>query len=171
VDRAPVAASTSLGVAENQSAAYPVGKLLAQCSDADGDPITITSAGPASNGTVTLDATNITYTPTSGYSGADSFNYVISDGRGGTATAAVTVTVTAATAPSLNVVSPPTTVGGHFQVGFAGIPGVSYTIQFSTSVDGPWTTRTNITAPDNGLFNYVDPAPAVGSGFYRTTSP
>src|SRR5205085_1358964 len=36
------------------------------------------------------------YTPAASYSGADSFNYTISDGQGGTATAAVSITITAA---------------------------------------------------------------------------
>jgi hypothetical protein len=171
VDRVPVAANTPLGVTENQAGTFAVAKLLSMCSDADNDPLTISSVGPASNGTVTLDATNITYTPAANYVGGDAFNYVISDGRGGTATGVVSVMVTSASAPSLNIASPPTIIGGHFQVGFAGIPGISYTMQFSSNVNGPWTTVTNITAPEGGVFEFVDPVPAAGNGFYRTTSP
>src|SRR5207249_4616770 len=37
----------------------------------------------------------ITYTPSAGYHGADSFTYTISDGKGGTATATVNVTINA----------------------------------------------------------------------------
>ena len=37
----------------------------------------------------------VTYTPTAGYSGTDSFTYTVSDGKGGSASASVAVTVTA----------------------------------------------------------------------------
>ena len=46
----------------------------------------------------------VTYSPTTGYTGSDSFTYTISDGHGGTDTATVTLTVTASPPPPL---SPP----------------------------------------------------------------
>ncbi len=70
-------------------------------SDPEGDALTITgtSSGP-SHGTAAVNSgVSITYTPTTGYSGSDSFNYTISDGHGGTATATVSVTVTGNTPP------------------------------------------------------------------------
>jgi YD repeat-containing protein len=63
-------------------------------SDPQADPLTISSATPPSHGVVAVNGgVTITYTPTSGYAGSDSFTYTISDGRGGTATATVTVHV------------------------------------------------------------------------------
>src|SRR5690606_39643240 len=52
--------------------------------------------GGATNGTVSFNAqTNtITFTPANNYTGAAGFTYAISDGRGGTASAAVTLNVT-----------------------------------------------------------------------------
>ncbi len=47
------------------------------------------------NGTVTLVAGVVSYTPNANYFGTDSFTYTVSDGNGGTATATVNVTVTA----------------------------------------------------------------------------
>ncbi len=69
--------------------------LLANDTDADSDPLTVTAVGGASHGAVALDAQTgmITFTPTSGYSGAASFTYDISDGQGGTASATVNMTV------------------------------------------------------------------------------
>ena len=69
--------------------------LLANDTDADTDPLTITGVGSAVNGTVAFNSqTNaITFTPTSGYTGNASFAYTISDGRGGTASAQVSLTV------------------------------------------------------------------------------
>jgi hypothetical protein len=68
--------------------------VLANDSDPDGDPLSVTSATVPAHGTATVNPDNsITYTPAVGYVGTDSFNYWISDGRGGVATAKVTVTV------------------------------------------------------------------------------
>lgn len=69
--------------------------LLANDTDANGDPLTVTAVGNATNGTATLDAQtgNVIFTPTAGYSGPASFTYTVSDGRGGTDTATVTINV------------------------------------------------------------------------------
>ncbi len=68
--------------------------VLANDTDANADPLTITGTSPAAHGTVTtnLDGT-VTYTPAPGYVGPDSFTYTVSDGAGGSSTATVTVTV------------------------------------------------------------------------------
>jgi VCBS repeat-containing protein len=72
--------------------------------DVDNDTFTVVSVTPAANGTVTYNATDVTYTPALNFTGTDSFNYTISDGNGGTATATVTVTVTVvATLASIQV--------------------------------------------------------------------
>jgi len=76
--------------------------VLANDSDADGDPLTIASVTRPSNGKAVVNANQtITYTPNSNFSGpTDSFTYTISDGRGGSATAKVSITVSAVnTAP------------------------------------------------------------------------
>ncbi|MEZ4674343.1 MAG: Ig-like domain-containing protein [Caldilineaceae bacterium] len=54
----------------------------------------MTIDGQPSNGTATVENGQIVYTPNSGFVGTDSFNYIVADGKGGTATATVTVTVT-----------------------------------------------------------------------------
>ncbi len=69
--------------------------LLANDTDADGDTLSITGANGAVNGTVAFNtqANTVTFTPTANYTGAASFTYAISDGRGGTASAQVSMTV------------------------------------------------------------------------------
>lgn len=75
--------------------AYPHATFLANDSDGgDGDTLVITAVGNATNGTVSLEATTITFTPTSGFTGAASFEYTLSDGNVVTATGTVTVNVT-----------------------------------------------------------------------------
>jgi hypothetical protein len=58
--------------------------LTANDTDANGDPLTITAVGSATNGSVVLNqaAQTVTFTPDAGYSGAAGFDYTISDGRG-----------------------------------------------------------------------------------------
>ena len=92
VNDAPVAANDTATVAEDGAVTVAV---RANDTDIDGDPLTVTGATNGANGTVTITAGNVTYTPAANYFGTDTFTYTISDGNGGTATASVTVTVTA----------------------------------------------------------------------------
>lgn len=61
-------------------------------TDADTDVIDILSVGTPTHGTVTFLSQSITYTPTAGYDGSDSFTVTIKDTRGGSATTTVSVT-------------------------------------------------------------------------------
>lgn len=68
--------------------------LLANDGDFEGSALTITSVGNAQNGTVSINSDgNIIFTPTSGYSGPAVFEYTVSDGNGGTATASADLTI------------------------------------------------------------------------------
>lgn len=65
-------------------------------SDPDGDAFTITAKTNGTKGTVAIGAggTSVTYTPTTGQSGADSFTYTISDPESATATGTVNINIT-----------------------------------------------------------------------------
>jgi Bacterial Ig domain/Putative Ig domain len=67
--------------------------VLANDSDQDGDPLTVSIAVPPTQGTTDVDpATNhIVYTPDPSFSGSDSFRYRITDPSGAAASALVTV--------------------------------------------------------------------------------
>ncbi len=68
--------------------------LLGNDTDPDGDDLTVTATTTPAHGTVAVGADGTaTYTPDEGYAGPDSFDYTVSDGHGGTATATVTLTV------------------------------------------------------------------------------
>ncbi|TBA76153.1 DUF4082 domain-containing protein [Rhizobium ruizarguesonis] len=79
----------------NTALSIAAASLLANDTDADGDPLSITGVNGAINGTVTFNSQtkSVTFTPTAGYTGAASFSYSISDGYGGAASATVSLTV------------------------------------------------------------------------------
>ncbi|MGH2711435.1 MAG: Ig-like domain-containing protein, partial [Actinomycetota bacterium] len=85
--------------------------VIANDTDADGnlDPSTVKVTSNPSNGTVTCDNTGIcTYTPDTGFTGTDSFEYEICDTDGACDTATVTVTVSSAPTPNPAVDPEPT---------------------------------------------------------------
>jgi hypothetical protein len=157
-------------------------KLLANDTDPDGDHLTLTGVSPASGqgGTVTLTGGVVTYTPDPAFVGTDTFTYDIADGRGGTAEGTVTVTVTAGpTGPvSLNIVGPPHVEGSDFVVRFAGIPGYTYTIEYSDSLTpATWQKAANAVAPTTpgsfgiGVFEFREDTGGTSSRFFRTVWP
>ena len=87
-------------VANDDSATTPQDTLvviavLGNDTDVDGDSLTVASVTQAANGTVGNNGGDVTYTPDLDFNGTDSFTYTVSDGNGGTDTAAVNVTVQA----------------------------------------------------------------------------
>jgi len=65
-------------------------------SDVDGNPLTFAiGTGPA-HGTLSGTVPALTYTPTTGYSGSDSFTFKVNDGTSDSNVATVSITVTAA---------------------------------------------------------------------------
>jgi VCBS repeat-containing protein len=90
VNDPPVALNDSVTTSENTPVTIDV---LNNDSDIDGGTLAVDSATQGANGSVTCNATAVTYTPAINFTGTDSFTYTISDGNGGTASATVTVTV------------------------------------------------------------------------------
>ncbi|MEP3628863.1 MAG: Ig-like domain-containing protein [Hyphomicrobiales bacterium] len=100
----PVASGQVVTTNEDVAA---TGQLVA--SDIDGDTLTFSADGAPANGSVIVNADgSFTYTPNADFNGTDSFDFIVDDGNGGTATETVTVTVdavndapTAANVPTL----------------------------------------------------------------------
>ena len=90
----PVAGPLSVRVLKGNAITIP---LLQAASDPDGDALTVVSVthtGPLPPNTVTLNADgSATYQSFHGWIGQDYFEYVVSDGRGGTATGTIAVYV------------------------------------------------------------------------------
>jgi len=142
-------------------------------TDANGFPLSITSVTGATNGTVSTDGTNITYTATNTAVGAtnDSFNYTVSDGYSGTATQTVSVTIdtSSAAAQGFNKIGTPQLIGGYEVMTYAGIPGFNYALDWTTNLTPPivWTPIMTNPASANGSI-ILSNTPSGGSDFYRT---
>uniref|UniRef100_UPI00384B8412 DUF4082 domain-containing protein n=1 Tax=Bradyrhizobium daqingense TaxID=993502 RepID=UPI00384B8412 len=112
-NRTPVATNDSgFSATQNTAISIPASALLANDTDPDGDPLTITGVSNGAGGTASYNAqtSSVTFTPNSGYTGPASFTYAISDGRGGTASASASLTVNAASASIVSLFSNPPSV-------------------------------------------------------------
>jgi hypothetical protein len=92
----PVANNDSgLAATENTVLSIPASALLANDTDPNGMPLSITAVSNPSNGTITYNSSTqtVSFVPTAGFSGPASFTYTITDGQSGTASANVSLTV------------------------------------------------------------------------------
>jgi hypothetical protein len=94
---APVAVNDSYTTPEGTPLTVAAPGVLANDSDADGNPLSAALVSNVTHGTLSLNANGgFSYTPTAGYSGADSFTYRASDGSLNSNTATVSLSVAAA---------------------------------------------------------------------------
>ncbi|MDD9912760.1 MAG: Ig-like domain-containing protein [Alphaproteobacteria bacterium] len=114
--------------------------VLTNDIDPEGDPLSITSATSPTNGTITINTGGtITYTPSTGFSGTDTFTYTITDGTNFD-TATVTVNVTN-TAP--DAVNDSTTTAYN-------TPVIITVLTNDTDPEGDPLSITGTTSPSNG---------------------
>jgi hypothetical protein len=176
VNTPPVTSGTNATTAQNQALLLSGASLLSLAYDADGDSLSITSAGPTSTngGAVTLAGGNVTYQSVTNYVGMDLFSFVVSDPYGASATGTVLVTVTSASVPPPYVVVPPTydSGSGTLQVTFAGLPNHTYTIQTAPSPTGPWSFLKTVTTGSDGLIVVTDSdLPPPPARYHRVVYP
>jgi len=139
-DPPPIAVDDTATTAFNSATTIAV---LANDHDPDGDTLTITGATAPAHGSVVIASGQITYTPTAGYSGPDSFVYTISDGRGASASASVSITV----GPKPN--EAPTTVDDSAAIIFNTAKAVAV-LANDRDPDGDVLTISAVTAPAHG---------------------
>jgi subtilisin family serine protease len=97
----PVAVDDSATMAEDSAADVDV---LANDSDVDGNPLTVTSLTAPSVGVATINPSGtVHYVPNGDANGTDQFDYRVADGAGGTDTGTVTVTVSPVNDPPIAV--------------------------------------------------------------------
>ena len=163
-----VGATTTLSVSVNASATDIKGLLHVTDTDS-GQTLTWTQSSAPSHGALSFSSATassgstditpggtITYTPTVGYSGADSFTVQVSDG---TASATRTISVTMAnTAPTFVGVT--TTLNIQASASATDIKGL---LHASDSDSGQTLTWSQSAAPSHGTLSFVGATAAAGS--------
>lgn len=153
-----------------------IADVLAKTTGGQGT-LVLDSADGASHGTLTVDATNITYTPEQDYLGEDSFNCVVKDGNGLSTIIAALVTITETNQSNLvqqstannlpNLAIQPDGSGG-ISLKIMGTPGATYLLKYSADLR-TWDAFPDFPAfkmPDSGVTNYNDLSP-VSPRYYQ----
>jgi hypothetical protein len=168
----PTACDMAAQTIQNQPLTIAALKLLLCAANPMGYPLSLSSvsAHSTNGGTVVFAGDAVTYTPTAGFLGSDSFTYTITDSWGATAAGQVTVSVMAGNTPSSNML-PATYNSGGLLVRFSGIVGRTNSVQRAPAVTGPWVTIGTATIGPAGIGSLEDTNPPPGSAFYRTTFP
>ena len=117
--------------------------------------LTITAVETPSHGTATPNSgASITYRPTAGYLGGDSFAYTISDGHNGIASARVSVMVRSSTNHVPVAVDDAVTVSDRASAGVDGVNNLR-PINNDYDADGDVLSITGTTAPGHGSISVV----------------
>ena len=156
---APVAVNDSYSTPRNTTLTVAAPGVLANDTDAEGNPLTAAVVATVAHGTLTLGANgSISYVPTTGYTGPDSFTYRANDGslNSNTATVSLTVTVPTPTQGYWMVASD----GGIFSFGGAGFFGSKGGQPLDKPIVGMSPTPTGqgywLVASDGGIFSFGD---------------
>jgi uncharacterized repeat protein (TIGR03803 family) len=69
------------------------------------------------------------------------------------------------------VLLPLVLANNSIQVRLSSTPGASHQLQHAPSLDGRWTTLTNLVVPASGVAEFMDVRTAQRTGFYRAVGP
>jgi VCBS repeat-containing protein len=95
VNDTPVAANDAYTTAEDTTLNVAAPGVLANDTDADGNPLSAVLVSTVTRGTLSLSANGgFNYTPSSNYAGADSFTYRATDGSSTSGVTTVSITIT-----------------------------------------------------------------------------
>jgi hypothetical protein len=174
VNTEPTASTIALGALTGEPRTLKIIGGAHPPIDADGDALAVVAVTQGANGaTVTHDGVNATYTSASVFTGTDSFNYVVGDGRGGFATNTVTMTVIAKS-PRYNLMSPRVaTANGIMELTYEGIPLCDYALDWTTNLAPPidWLPVITNMANTNGLVNFTNDSGESTQNYFRTRRP
>ena len=136
--------------AVNEDSGANVIDVLANDTDANGDPLIVSAVTQGAHGSVTNNGNSVSYTPDANYFGPDSFTYTVSDNVTGTDTATVTVNVA-------NVNDAPVANNDNYNINqdttlTVNAPGV---LDNDTDIDGPTQTAVLDSNPTHfAAFNF-----------------
>ena len=178
---APTATDQAVGVDHDTAKAITLAGI-----DPESNPLTFATTSTPDHGTLSGTAPDITYTPTNGYSGPDSFTFTASDGLlSDSGTISLTVAeagVTAPGAPTIGSAVPaegqatlgwavPASTGGSALTGYELTPYANGIAQPAIAI-AAGTTSTTVTGLSNGVAHTFKVAAvnAVGTGSQSTAS-
>jgi autotransporter-associated beta strand protein len=157
----------------SRPAGYPLniiiaGNLATNWSDADGDPLALTSGISSTNAaTVSYDSSYVYYTNANDV--ADQINYTVGDGQGGTAASVINVVV--GPPPTNSIAGTVVNGNGSVTLSFVGVPDYTYLVEATLDLMPPvvWTPVSTNTADINGLWQFTDTqATNYTQRFYRS---
>ena len=159
---APVAVADSYSTPKNTSLVVAAPGVLANDTDADGNPLTAAVVATVTHGTLTLGTNGaVSYVPTAGYVGSDSFTYQANDGTVNSNVATVSLTVTNPPVQGYWLLA---SDGGIFTFGNAGFFGSKGGQPLDKPIVGMSRTPTSngywMVASDGGIFAFG------GAGFF-----
>jgi hypothetical protein len=167
VNDPPQPGDDSLTVDEDASGQVAV---LGNDSDRDGDLLIVVSVGSPAHGTAVIqpDGT-VRYTPASDFSGSDSFDYVVSDDHGGTATATVLVFVNSVNDPPMAVDDTATTRGRRVVIRVMDNDNSGEAASGITVVSVTEANAGSVTKNSNGTVTYAPRSGSSGSDAFDYT--
>lgn len=152
---APVAANDAFVFAGGGTFRLPVAALLDNDRDADGDTLTITAIGTMSEGVAVLDGDDIVVTASASPSPRALFTYIVSDTKGGIASATAEISFCPNSAPVITSSTlEPVNAGAsaHGQITARDADG---DLLFYAVADGAGPTHGEVTFGENGAFTYT----------------
>ncbi|MBI2826642.1 MAG: DUF4082 domain-containing protein, partial [Planctomycetia bacterium] len=162
-NQAPVAVNNSYSTNEDSVLTIAATGVLANDTDAEGDPLTAAVVTGPTHGTLALNADgSFTYSPVLNYNGADSFTYRANDGTSNSNTATVALTVVSVNDPPFAVTNSYSTNEGTVLT----VSSASGVLANDSDVDGNPLTAALVTGPtrgalslnSNGSFTYTPTA-------------
>lgn len=146
VNDAPIASNDSFSTTEDTALVIPIGGVLTNDADVDGDALAAVLVTNPAHGTLSLSTNGgFVYTPTNDFNGSDSFTYQTSDAQTNSEIATVSISVIPAN-------DAPTPIADSYEIQedtplIVSAPGV---LTNDTDVDGDALTAVLVDAPANG---------------------
>jgi len=173
IDTPPVAGDITIVRYPTEGAKVLLTTLLASDSNPDGGTLNIVVSSNSANGaTISESGGWVFYTPTVGFTNADSFTYTVTDTNGVSSVGTVTVAIEPNTGVS-QTLSITNLGNGTILIAGNGIPAYTYRLQYSLTLVTPsWQDIIggSLTADSTGQFGYTD-TPGGQTRFYRTVYP
>ena len=154
VNDAPVAVNDSYTTSEDTLLSVATLGVLANDTDADGNPLTSILVSGPSHGSLTFNANgSLSYTPNTNYNGSDSFTYKANDGSLDSAPILVSLTITAVNDPPVSDPSAAADAYTTLEDTVLNVPAPGV-LANDTDVDGDALTSILVSGPSHGSLTF-----------------